>query len=225
MNILLQVKGFVPRYNITTQPCPPPFPPMNQHTPHYWVDMFIEAPLPPHLFLSPPPPPPPGLKKISFTCSTQNITISFICSIFALIFLVPEFASPGSRCSRKTELLKFLDTWQNTEKSSARALRLLCHKMPLEIRSSDERRQPTKPTLERKAAGIVYLSFSGVNLTLRHRFSAKLKRRALHVVQAPAMLFLGTSLLTGDRTVPQRHRIANLTCAHAQLQPVSSFFQ
>lgn len=135
-----------------------------------------------------PPPPTPSL-----WC--QNLTISFICSIFALIFPDPGFLSPGPCCSRKAEVPKGLNplswqlVWQNTEKS-CRNHRPLCHKMLPESRSSDERRYPRKLTLEIKAAGNEYLSFRGINLVLKHLFRVEFKRSALHVVQAPAMFSL-----------------------------------
>lgn len=118
--------------------------------------------------------------------NAKNLTISFICSSFALIFPDPGFLSPGSPCSRKTEVLKVLVLWQNT-KSSSRAHRPLCNRMLPETLSSGKRRQPKKLTLERKAAGIAYLSFGGINLALRHFLRVKFKRSALHNVQEPAM--------------------------------------
>lgn len=63
-----------------------------------------------------------------------------------------------------------------------------CHRMPPDMRSSDEYRYPRKLTLEMKAAGIVYLNFDVMKLGPKHFFRVELRRSVLQPLQTPAIL-------------------------------------
>ena len=159
---------------------------------------WIHRPLP-----SPPrPPPPPGSWGKPLIYALQHLphppptlhspfypwfflTISFICSSFALIFLEPVFTSSDSWLARSrwtAVVLKDLD-----RKQSVMGKCLLCERRLAEMLLSVERWDPRKPTLDKKAAGTAYLSFGGKYLNLKHFLRAEFRRSAWHIEQAPAM--------------------------------------
>ena len=112
------------------------------------------------------------------------LTISFICSSFALIFLEPVFTSSDSWLARSrwnAVVLKDLEPKQHIGKC------LLCERRLAEMPLSVERWDPRKPTLDKKAAGTAYLSFGGKYLNLKHFLRAEFRRSAWHIEQAPAM--------------------------------------
>ena len=109
------------------------------------------------------------------------LTISFICSSFALIFFEPFFTSSDfwlARSRWNAVVLKDLEFKHTMGKC------LLCERRLAEILLSVERRDPRKLTLDRKAAGTAYLSFGGKYLNLKHFLRAEFRRSA---EQAPAM--------------------------------------
>ena len=158
----------------------------------------ISVDTPPSPFPTTPPPPPRFLGQtvdICITTSTPSssyspfcpwffLTISFICSSFALIFLEPVFTSSDSWLARSrwnAVVLKDLEPKQNMGKC------LLCERRVAEMLLSVERWDPRKPTLDKKAAGTAYLSFGGKYLNLKHFLRAEFRRSAWHIEQAPAM--------------------------------------
>ena len=131
-----------------------------------------------------PPPPPTPLSPFYRQYPWFFLTISFICSSFALIFLEPVFTSSDSWLARSrwnAVVLKDLEPKQNMGKC------LLCERRVAEMLLSVERWDPRKPTLDKKAAGTAYLSFGGKYLNLKHFLRAEFRRSAWHIEQAPAM--------------------------------------
>ena len=128
------------------------------------------------------PPPPPTI--LSPFHPWFFLTISFICSSFALIFFEPVFTSSDSWLARSrwnAVVLKDLEPKQSMGKCLLRERRLA------EMLLSVERWDPRKPTLDKKAAGTAYLSFGGKYLNLKHFLRAEFRRSAWHIEQAPAM--------------------------------------
>ena len=112
------------------------------------------------------------------------LTISFICSSFALIFFEPVFTSSDSWLARSrwtAVVLKDLEPKQHMGECLVSERRLA------ETLLSVERWDPRKPTLDKKAAGTAYLSFGGKYLNLKHFVKAEFRRSAWHIEQAPAM--------------------------------------
>ena len=197
---------------------------------------WIARPLPPS---SPPPPPPPFLGQtvehqppppptiISPFYPWFFLTISFICSSFALIFFEPVFTSSDSWLARSrwnAVVLKDLEPKQNMGKC------LLCERRLAEMLLSVERWDPRNPTLDKKAAGTAYLSFGGKYLNLKHFLRAEFRRSAWHIEQAPAMFlsFLVTNPSAtsteqwGDSVLKQT---ANMASPGGILTRIRSFMQ
>ena len=162
----------------------------------------ISVDTPPSPFPTTTPPPPPGSWGKPLIYALQHLphppptlhspfypwfflTISFICSSFALIFLEPVFTSSDSWLARSrwtAVVLKDLE-----RKQSVMGKCLLCERRLAEMLLSVERWDPRKPTLDKKAAGTAYLSFGGKYLNLKHFLRAEFRRSAWHIEQAPAM--------------------------------------
>ena len=131
-----------------------------------------------------PPPPPTLLSPFYRQYPWFFLTISFICSSFALIFFEPVFTSSDSWLARSrwnAVVLKDLEPKENMGKC------LLCETRLAEMLLSVEHWDPRKPTLDKKAAGTAYLSFGGKYLNLKHFLRAEFRRSAWHIEQAPAM--------------------------------------
>ena len=131
-----------------------------------------------------PPPPPTLLSPFYRQYPWFFLTISFICSSFALIFFEPVFTSSDSWLARScwnAVVLKDLEPKENMGKC------LLCERRLAEMLLSVEHWDPRKPTLDKKAAGTAYLSFGGKYLNLKHFLRAEFRRSAWHIEQAPAM--------------------------------------